>query len=198
MDQSAVQDTYAVTQFQPFTHFTTPQPDDDILHSLIDALRATVAHPDASFQALAAATLNQVHEIQEAARRKLAAQRREITGKRLKILIDQIAVALRIDADRLRSHARQQHVAFKRQIAMFVVRRLTSASYPVVAAAFNRDHSTCIHACNLIERRLVDPAFKLFITKLEAEVTQVSAAAHSPGQTGAGAMLAPLAAAVAA
>jgi chromosomal replication initiation ATPase DnaA len=151
----------------------SPQPGHDIvLNNLLDALRATVAHPDEAVQALAAATLSEVRRLEKAARRKLAAQRREISAKRLELLIEQIAAALRIDAGKLRGRARKQHIAFQRQTAMYLARRLSTASFPSIAAAFDRDHSTCIWAFQLIERRMVrDSAFRLFIEKLEGQIT---------------------------
>ena len=118
------------------------------------------------------ATLSEARRIQEASRRRLAAQQAELTTKQLELLVEQIACVLRVEADKLRRHARQQHPAFQRQIAMNLVRRITSASYPAIAAAFGRDHSSVIHGCHLIERRLErDPAFRLFIAEFEAQVT---------------------------
>jgi Bacterial dnaA protein helix-turn-helix len=52
---------------------------------------------------------------------------------------------------------------------MYLVRKISAVSFPVVAAAFGRDHSTVIHACQLIERRMAhDGGFRRFIEQLEA------------------------------
>ena len=119
------------------------------------------------------ATLSEVRRIQEASRRRLAAQQAELTTKQLELLVQQIACALRVEADKLRSRARQQyHLACQRQIAMYLARTISTATFPTIATAFNRDHSTCIWACRLIERRMArDSAFRLFTERLEAQIT---------------------------
>src|SRR6202007_1663264 len=64
----------------------------------------------------------------------------------------------------LKSKKRTQHIAFCRQVAMYLCRKLTSSSFPVIGEAFGRDHSTVIHAFNLIQRRVTnDSAFRLSI-----------------------------------
>src|SRR5260370_31849440 len=68
----------------------------------------------------------------------------------------------------LKSKKRTQRVAFCRQVAMYLCRKITSNSFPSIGEHFGRDHSTVIHAFNLIERRLVnDSAFWFSIEKIE-------------------------------
>jgi hypothetical protein len=62
------------------------------------------------------ATLSEVRRIQEVSRRRLAAQQAELTTKQLELLVERITCALRVEADKINSHARQQHLAFQRQI----------------------------------------------------------------------------------
>jgi chromosomal replication initiator protein len=78
----------------------------------------------------------------------------------------------------LKSKKRTQHIAFCRQVAMYLCRKLTDSSFPAIGAAFGRDHSTVIHACNLIARRISnDSAFRFSIEKVERELkTHASAA----------------------
>ncbi len=118
------------------------------------------------------ATLSEVRHIQEASRRRLAAQQAELTTKQLELLVEQIACALWLEADKLRSRARQQHLACQRQTAMYLARKISAATFPTVATAFNRDHSTCIWANQVIQRRMArDSAFRIFIERLEAQIT---------------------------
>src|SRR6266849_4759557 len=64
----------------------------------------------------------------------------------------------------LKSKRRPQHIAFCRQVAMYLCRKLTDSSFPAIGTAFDRDHSTVIHACNLIARRISnDSAFRFSI-----------------------------------
>ena len=51
---------------------------------------------------------------------------------------------------------------------MYLCRKITSNSFPSIGEHFGRDHSTVIHAVNLIERRVNnDAAFRLLIEKIE-------------------------------
>jgi chromosomal replication initiator protein len=54
----------------------------------------------------------------------------------------------------LKSKKRTQHVAFCRQVAMYLCRKMTDSSFPTIREHFGRDHSTVIHAFNLIQRRV--------------------------------------------
>jgi chromosomal replication initiation ATPase DnaA len=40
---------------------------------------------------------------------------------------------------------------------MYLCRRLTNASFPIIGESFNRNHTTVISDIAVIERRLVDP-----------------------------------------
>jgi chromosomal replication initiator protein len=83
----------------------------------------------------------------------------------------------------LKSKKRTQHVAFCRQVAMYLCRKLTTNSFPSIGEHFGRDHSTVIHAVNLIERRVNnDAAFRLLIEKIERGLKNVprSAIAGEP------------------
>ncbi len=79
-----------------------------------------------------------------------------------------VADSFHIHLTDLKSKKRTQHVAFCRQVAMYLCRRITSNSFPSIGEHFGRDHSTVIHAVNLIERRVNnDAAFRLLIEKIE-------------------------------
>ncbi|MGH7926126.1 MAG: chromosomal replication initiator protein DnaA [Candidatus Binatus sp.] len=76
----------------------------------------------------------------------------------------------------LKSKKRTQHIAFCRQVAMYLCRKLTDASFPTIGERFGRDHSTVIHAYNLILRRVTsDAAFRLSIEKIERELKSIRA-----------------------
>ncbi len=78
----------------------------------------------------------------------------------------------------LKSKKRTQHIAFCRQVAMYLCRKLTDCSFPVIGEHFGRDHSTVIHAYNLIARRISnDSAFRMSIEKIERELKAVRNAA---------------------
>src|SRR5216684_2899834 len=78
----------------------------------------------------------------------------------------------------LKSKKRTQHIAFCRQVAMYLCRKLTESSFPAIGEAFGRDHSTVIHDCNLIARRIGnDSAFRFSIEKVERELKATHASA---------------------
>jgi chromosomal replication initiator protein len=71
----------------------------------------------------------------------------------------------------LKSKKRTQHIAFCRQVAMYLCRKLTGSSFPTIGDRFGRDHSTVIHAYNLIARRVSnDSAFRHSIEKIERDL----------------------------
>ena len=76
----------------------------------------------------------------------------------------------------LKSKKRTQHIAFCRQVAMYLCRKITESSFPTIGEHFGRDHSTVIHAFNLIQRRVTnDSAFRFSIEKIERELKNTPA-----------------------
>jgi chromosomal replication initiator protein len=75
----------------------------------------------------------------------------------------------RIRPNDLRSKKRARTVVQPRQVAMYLCRRYTDASFPVIGDRFGgRDHSTVIHAAQVVERRLRnDPAFRATLEHIE-------------------------------
>jgi chromosomal replication initiator protein len=74
----------------------------------------------------------------------------------------------------LKSKKRTQHIAFCRQVAMYLCRKMTTSSFPTIGEHFSRDHSTVIHAFNLIQRRVTnDSAFRFSIEKIERELKNI-------------------------
>ncbi|MBP1685073.1 MAG: dnaA [Deltaproteobacteria bacterium] len=69
----------------------------------------------------------------------------------------------------LRSKRRTRTVALPRQVAMYLCRRFTQASFPVIGDRFGgRDHSTVIHATQVVDQRVKeDPTFRATIERLE-------------------------------
>jgi len=81
----------------------------------------------------------------------------------------------------LKSKKRTQHIAFCRQVAMYLCRKITESSFPTIGEHFGRDHSTVIHAFNLIQRRVTnDSAFRFSIDKIERELKNLQPAASLP------------------
>lgn len=82
----------------------------------------------------------------------------------------------------LKGATRRKRVLIPRQIAMYIARESTGASYPELGRHFNRDHTTVIHACEQVERRLGDLATIRQIRAIHARITNKPAAsAHDAG-----------------
>jgi chromosomal replication initiator protein len=59
---------------------------------------------------------------------------------------------------------------------MYLCRKMTDSSFPTIGDHFGRDHSTVIHAYNLILRRISnDSAFRFSIEKIERELKAIQA-----------------------
>jgi chromosomal replication initiator protein len=68
----------------------------------------------------------------------------------------------------LRSKRRTRTVAVPRQVAMYLCRRYTQASFPVIGDRFGgRDHSTVIHATQVVDQRIKqDATFRATVERL--------------------------------
>jgi len=66
-----------------------------------------------------------------------------------------VATKTGVKVSDIKSPKKNKNIAFARQLAMFMARRLTHLSFPDIGERIgNRDHSTVIYACNKWERML--------------------------------------------
>jgi chromosomal replication initiator protein len=96
---------------------------------------------------------------------------REITVEEVqRVVCDHFGISL----NEMKSKRRTQHVAASRQIAMFLSRKLLSASFPMIGDKFGgRDHSTVIHAHTVVGKRIeADPTLRATIEGLERKLTK--------------------------
>jgi chromosomal replication initiator protein len=70
------------------------------------------------------------------------------------------------------SKRRPENIAFPRQIAMFLARRMTESSLSTIGEAFGgRDHGTVLHACRLVKDRMeVDANVRQVVSGLEKQL----------------------------
>jgi chromosomal replication initiator protein len=70
------------------------------------------------------------------------------------------------------SRRRPEHIAFPRQIAMFLARQMTESSLNAIGEAFGgRDHGTVLHACRLVKDRMeVDANVRQVVHFLEKQL----------------------------
>ncbi len=77
-----------------------------------------------------------------------------------------------ISVDDLRGKKRSANIAFPRQIAMYLCRKLTDESFPKIGIEFGgKDHSTVMHSCDKIEKEMKNnKELAKTIDKLEKEI----------------------------
>jgi chromosomal replication initiator protein len=144
----------------------------DVANFLASNIDSNVRELEGSLTRLGAfASLNKCPITVDFAREVLQSVLRERVDRAITIESIQKAVCdfFRIRPNDLRSKRRTRTVALPRQVAMYLCRRYTNASFPVIGDRFGgRDHSTVIHAAQVIERRLRDdPAFRATVERLE-------------------------------
>lgn len=82
----------------------------------------------------------------------LAVSRRTIS---VDVIKRKVSDNFRVDLSLLSAKKKTQDIVQARQVAMYLARSLTSMSLKAIGESFGgRDHSTVIHACNLIERQI--------------------------------------------
>ena len=71
------------------------------------------------------------------------------------------------------SKRKTQSIAWPRQIAMFLTNELTDLSLPEIGREFNRDHSTVVHARDLVKETIgKDPFFSAEINQIIADIKE--------------------------
>jgi chromosomal replication initiator protein len=101
----------------------------------------------------------------------------DLVGKpRKEVTIDAIqkktADHFKIEPNMMTAKKKTAKIALARQVAMYLSRSLTDSSLKAIGAAFGgRDHSTVIHACDLITKRMAaDSTFRERIDKISASL----------------------------
>lgn len=86
-------------------------------------------------------------------------------------IIGRVASAFGVSEKELRSASRLRSVLVPRQVAMYLARELVGLSLPRIGAAFDRDHTTVLHACRKIEAELeTDGVLAARVRQLRAEL----------------------------
>jgi chromosomal replication initiator protein len=93
-----------------------------------------------------------------------------VPDRRITIDAVQKAVAeeFQLKQSQLKEKSNTRHIAFPRQVAMYVVKEITNASLPEIGRAFGgKHHTTVLHSINKIEKaRHTDPDLNRTIHKL--------------------------------
>lgn len=98
-------------------------------------------------------------------------RQREITAETIqKVVAERFNVSINDLIGKRRTH----NIAFARQVAMYLCRKLTGCSYPEIGALFGgRDHSTVIHANRSIsEKAAADAQFTIDLDVIERRLSE--------------------------
>ena len=74
------------------------------------------------------------------------------------LIIAEVGRYYNISEDSLRGTQRNKGTAEARQVAMYLIRKMTNLSFPDIGKEFSRDHSTAIHSVTKMENLLADTA----------------------------------------
>ena len=72
------------------------------------------------------------------------------------LIISEVGKFYNIDDDTLRGTLKNKGTAEARQVAMYLIRKMTNLSLPDTGKEFGRDHSTVLHSVRKIEKNLSD------------------------------------------
>ncbi len=132
---------------------------EDVLYFVADNITSNIRDLEGCLNRLMAyASLEKVEISLEFAKRVLGKEIRQ-TRKQLTVpyIQQKTAEYFRIDPALLKARKKTARIAQARQIAMYLCRKYTSLSLKDIGDAFGgRDHSTVIHACELISRKICD------------------------------------------
>jgi len=148
---------------------------EDVISFIANSVTSNIRELEGSLiRLLAFASLQNADVTLDVARRVLSdtlPSRRKAVS--LDLIKKQTADAFGVEIDMLAAKKKTQNIAQARQVAMFLARNLTGLSLKAIGESFGgRDHSTVIHACNLIERlQAEDPDIHHKVTSLRKSLT---------------------------
>ena len=104
---------------------------------------------------------------------------RDLIGEKKKIVTmddiqEAVAARFHIKIAEMRSRRRSKTLVHPRQVAMYLCRELTDASFPEIGRHFGgKDHTTIIHACKKITRAQENnETLKSTVENLKGQITR--------------------------
>lgn len=84
--------------------------------------------------------------LQQAPRKKMSVEQ----------IIKNVAIVFQVRPSDLKGACRTKDIALPRQVAMYLAKQLISESLIMLSASFGKTHSTLLHACKAIEKKLAE------------------------------------------
>ena len=90
------------------------------------------------------------------------------------VIQEMVSAHYNISIEDMQGNKKPKHIAFPRQIAMYLCRKLLDISLPKIGESFGgRDHTTVIHAISKIEKQMeADGELKHVILQLERDIKE--------------------------
>ena len=147
---------------------------DDVIHLLAEGLKSNIRELEGALIRLGAySTLTGQPITMDMVKTVL----RDLLGSKKKVITledvqDVVARRFNVKVAELKSKRRTKTVVHPRQIAMYLCRELTDASFPEIGREFGgKDHTTIIHACRQIEKALEkDNTLRATLDNLKDEI----------------------------
>ncbi len=147
---------------------------DNVIRFIADKVSTNVRELEgALIRLLAYSSLKNEDVDLELAKKVLAdtfsSRKKEVT---INLVQRQTAEHFHIDLEMMKAKKKTSNIALARQVAMYLSRSLTEHSLKTIGDEFGgRDHSTVIHACDLISKKMLnDPSLRDKIDKISASL----------------------------
>jgi len=146
---------------------------DDVIHYIADKICTNIRELEGALIRLLAYASLKNEKVNLKLAKKVLVDTLSSSKKELKIEIIQKKTSeyFDIDPQMMKAKKKVSNIALARQVAMYLSRSLTKNSLKVIGEAFGgRDHSTVIHACNLISNKMSEDS------ELKEKIDKISAA----------------------
>jgi len=147
---------------------------DDVIRLVADHVTTNIRELEGTLIRLLAYASLKKAEVDVSLARKLLSDSSAPHKKRITIGAIQKTTAehFQIDPAMMKAKKKTSHIALARQVAMYLSRSLTDSSLKVIGGEFGgRDHSTVIHACDMISNKMaVEPSFRERIDQISASL----------------------------
>ena len=149
---------------------------DDVIHLLAEGLKSNIRELEGALIRLGAySTLTGQAITTDMVKTVL----RDLLGSKKKVITledvqEVVARRYQVKVSELKSKRRTKTVVYPRQIAMYLSRELTGASFPEIGREFGgKDHTTIMHACRRIEEaKEKDDSLRTTVEDLKNEISK--------------------------
>ena len=88
-------------------------------------------------------------------------------------IIDRVSKKYGVSKEDIYGRKRTKTIAMARSIAIYIIKKITTLSFPAIGKIFDRDHSTIINANNMITSEIASsPLLEIEVNELIREITE--------------------------